>query len=486
MPAPITSAQITDFPFGVRSFGMPVVGGGRIMTTGRVFFVDSTAGAKGDDVSHGTTPQTPFATIAFAITACNNNSGDVILVLPGHVESVITPAGINCSVAGVSIIGISYNEGRDRPIITLSTSVTASIDINAANVTIENVVIDMTGIDAIVAGINVKSSDFTLHNNELITATAAGQAVRAILTNGNAARLRVIDNFLNGTTDVGTLVDIDIDGLIAIPDVEIGYNRLIGDFGTSAIKVTAGILATGLWIHHNTIVTFGIGQRAIDTLTAANGIVAFNYAVGSDVAQLISTGLAAIENFGYATGSSNQVGQPIPVVGTALAANHSLVDQIIGNQMSARRENFFLVTADFTQLAWNTVGTHEVVHLTGSVPSVFRVRILPICSIDLIGGGTISFGTKKDTAAFIAGTTATAIDSTEIWLDTTPTSQYLISGKGTVPGKIIDALVASSLNSIGYEITVGALTNGVIIFAVWWEPLVNPDDLATAGTGTAL
>mgnify|MGYP006139353905 CR=1 FL=1 len=55
-------------------------------------------------------------------TARALNKGDVIVVMPGHAETVSGAAGINCDVAGVSIVGLG--RGAARPTITMSAATT--------------------------------------------------------------------------------------------------------------------------------------------------------------------------------------------------------------------------------------------------------------------------------------------------------------------------------------------------------------------------
>lgn len=205
MAAPIQAAQMTHYPLGVSSFGFPLVG----KTTGRVFFVDSTSNNKGDDLNHGTSPMTPFSTIAYAVAQANlgSNRGDIVYVCPGHTETITTLGGITMSVAGVKLVGLG--DGRDRPKITLSSSVDASVLISAANCRIENIIIDETGVDGIgnagsgAAGLRIQEADFTLVSSEIILATAANQAACAIALTTAAHRCRILHNLIAGSTTAG-------------------------------------------------------------------------------------------------------------------------------------------------------------------------------------------------------------------------------------------------------------------------------------------
>lgn len=465
MAAPVQSVQIVDFSMGVASFGRPVVPGD---STGRAFFVDSTAPQKGDDVNHGAHPLVPFATIDFAIGQCTANRGDTIYVLPGHVETILTAAGINCDVAGVRLIG--FSDGRARPTITLSTSVNASLDINAASVIIDNFVIDMTGIDAIVAGINVKAADPIIRNCEFLFASAAGQANIVIKGNANCNRMRILNNFFNGGTNAGPASAIDVQA--NADGIEIAYNRIQGSFNLAAVELNT---PTNVFVHHNRIQNFAAGQLCLDL--DVTGSIEYNTVVGSDLTNVLSSSgaiAALIENYGYDSDTLGVSGTLIPAIGTALVAGSSLVDQIIGNNVSAFRANLVPVVADFTQVAWNTVAKHKLFVVSGRC----RVRIIAFCTSDLAAGGaaTIKLGHTTNTGAFIAATLATDIDNDEFWLSATPAKTFAYSA-------IIDQITAEA--SIGYEIAVTAMTAGRISFYCWWEPIGTTADDVVASTGIA-
>jgi len=127
---------LTHFPNGVSSFGMPVIGTSPIMTTGSIFFVDSgNTSAGGDAVNKGSDPSTPYLTIDYAVGKCTADKGDVIFVMPGHVEDLALGASIDADVAGISIIGLGV--GPSRPRIDYNGN-TALFIIGASGVTVAN------------------------------------------------------------------------------------------------------------------------------------------------------------------------------------------------------------------------------------------------------------------------------------------------------------------------------------------------------------
>jgi hypothetical protein len=98
--------------------------------------------------------------------------------LPGHSESVTAAAGIDADIAGVHVLGLG--EGSGRPTFTVSTATTADIDIDAANITFENMIFDLTGIDAVAGGIDVNAAGFTLKKSEVVLSDGSGPYCRRL------------------------------------------------------------------------------------------------------------------------------------------------------------------------------------------------------------------------------------------------------------------------------------------------------------------
>lgn len=237
--------------------GTPLVGrlrdildnveGGR---TGSTFFVHSGTGSSSNT---GKTASRPKATISQALALCTANKGDVVIVMPGHAETVSAAAGIAVDVAGVSIIG--RGTGSLRPTVTFDTVVGADLDVDAANVTIENFLF-LGGIDALTGPIDINAADCRLLDIE--TRDVTGQTVDFIVTDANADRL-LIDGWVHrGAAAAGAATALSIVG---------------GD----------GITVRNFWIDGN------FSVAAIENVTTA----ATNLTVGGGGANYIRTRNAA-------------------------------------------------------------------------------------------------------------------------------------------------------------------------------------------------
>lgn len=113
------------------------------------------------------------------------------------------------------------------------------------------------------------------------------------------------------------------------------------------------------------------------------------------------------------------------------------------------------------------VGAADLFTVTG----VVSVRLFAVCSGDLTSGGaaTIEAGISGNTAALLAQTTATGIDSGEIWTDTGPAT--------------VEALPAGSLLS-GTDIiqTIGTttITGGTLTYYCVWIPISSDGNVVAA------
>lgn len=180
---------ISNFPNGfadgVTIRGVPLLSA----YPGKVFWVSSTTGSNGN----AGTFERPWSTIDYAVGRCTANKGDIIVVLPGHTETVTAAAGLDLDVAGIAIVGLGA--GSNRPTVNFTTAVGADMDVDAANITIHNLLFT-GGIDALTGPIDINAADFAMVNCE--TRDVTGQATDFIVTDDNADRF-----FISGWKHLG-------------------------------------------------------------------------------------------------------------------------------------------------------------------------------------------------------------------------------------------------------------------------------------------
>jgi hypothetical protein len=122
----------------------------------------------GTSTGPGWSPQNPYSTIDAAIGACTADNNDLVVVLPGHAESIAAAAGVDADVAGITIWGLG--QGSNKPTVTMTTATTADVDIDAANITIRGLRF-VCDIDSLAAFIDCNSDYFTIEDCEFVTSS---------------------------------------------------------------------------------------------------------------------------------------------------------------------------------------------------------------------------------------------------------------------------------------------------------------------------
>ena len=266
------------------------------------YFVSSTLGNANAD---GTTKEKATTTIAKALDFCTASVGDIIWLMPGHAETISAAAGLALDVAGVTIVGVG--EGALQPSITFDTANTADMDVDAANVTVENVHFIANFAD-IAAAIDVNADDFTLRDcrfTELATLMNAKIWVQDAAA--TASDRITIENCYAIALDAANTHFINFAGT---PDgCVIRNNTLIGDWGTMAIGgagVVTNIVITDNMIYNaastnDSIVNLDatatgivMGNKACGAAAQANGFTATACAIAENYYGVISEDLSAI------------------------------------------------------------------------------------------------------------------------------------------------------------------------------------------------
>lgn len=116
--------SLTNFPEGLSSMGIPVLGAGAFLTQGNSWFVDA---LNGGDANDGMTPASAFKTLAQAQSVATANQNDVVYFLAnGNTASNTTDyqsANLAWAKSGVHLIGINNGSflGQRSRIAPLST-----------------------------------------------------------------------------------------------------------------------------------------------------------------------------------------------------------------------------------------------------------------------------------------------------------------------------------------------------------------------------
>lgn len=208
---------------------------------GNIFFVDSTNGT--DAAGRGLSPDAPLATLDYAVGLCTANQGDVILLAPGHAETLTASVTCTIDVAGVTIIGLGV--GSLQPTFTLGTDATATISVTAANCRIENIkVISDVADQAVGITVAAGGDGFTMRRCYLTDGAAAKELVIGVSLAAGCDRALIEDCEFYTTPAGGCASAIKMVG--ASDRTVIRNNIMLGDYSVACIDgaTAAGTLIT--------------------------------------------------------------------------------------------------------------------------------------------------------------------------------------------------------------------------------------------------
>jgi hypothetical protein len=366
-----------------------------------------------------------MATIDAAINRCVGSQGDVILVQPGHSETLT--AQISLDVIGVSIIGIG--EGTLRPYLTIN-GVIDGIDIGAANCRVENI------------GFNEST---------------AGATAQINIDAANAVVARCHHDM--GASDILGTITVTANGELATIEDCTG---IVTANGPAEWLLFEGVVDRP--ITRRNVIVCSDGTNAFDDGAINGGSVAVTNAVFNDN-RFLGGNVAAVAfvNIGSFTGQS--IG---PNFYSGGANNADEIGQ----------DGFQRLVNDITFVAGTTgaIASHEIFTVTGLV----YVKLTQVCTAELTNAvGDLQYGVAGATDTLIATTPEQLLSLGELWLDATPDGLIDTPANATFE-RIIPAGI-----DIGYEVTTAALADGTVRFVCEWKPLSEDGNVVAApGTGS--
>lgn len=291
---------------------------------GKVYWVSNAStlqrGQRGGSNSNKGTYDSPFSTLAYAVTQCIANRGDVIFIKPGHAETISSATALTLSIAGVAIIGLGL--GANRPTFTLDTATTATINVTAANIAIKNCIFSANFADIVSFFTLTTAKNFTLEGN-LFKATATNMnSLYVVDTNATTADcdgLSIIGNKWI-EPDTATLSMVKMDG--TNDSVTISGNYL--SLGVNNNKAALIAIATGKIITNADIGSNRVFRLNTDSATGAllvttdgstnTGMIYSNFVQHADTAAEVlvtaSAGFGVFQNF--ASGVAGASGYLLP------------------------------------------------------------------------------------------------------------------------------------------------------------------------------
>lgn len=229
-----------NLPNGVKNSGLTAIGASSLFTTGKTFYVQSTTGSDGN---LGTDPASPKGTVQGAISAARASLGDVVIIMPGHTETV-TASSLNLSKAGIKFVCLG--DGRNAPIFTLNAAA-STVDVSAANVAWYGGIFEATKLDVASAFTLATAPNFTLDGGTFIDTTAILNFLSIVTTSAvdnEADDVTVNDNVWYGLNLATPLAFLSV--LAATIRPTFTYNKMFHKATAGAEMITlAAKVVTG-------------------------------------------------------------------------------------------------------------------------------------------------------------------------------------------------------------------------------------------------
>jgi len=282
------------FPNGATMRGLPVLN----TYGGDVFWVDSGAGA---NTGKGTFDK-PFATIDYAIGRCTASNGDMIMVKPGHAETLA--ANITMDVIGVTVYGLG--QGTLRPTITVG-AFDGTVAMTAANSAMYNVrfVLEDTD-DTVASAITITADGCVVDGCETVVHATAQFTTHLTATDAQFVEIR--NNKFRSLHTASSTSGVVVDGC---DDLVMVGNTIDGHFTEHALDNTTPASADEIlraYIGYNNIINRSTtaGDLAVQLDAAATGMFEYNNIVGGlattaanyDIGDMASMGSLVADSVG--------------------------------------------------------------------------------------------------------------------------------------------------------------------------------------------
>ena len=148
---------------GNKSMGVRTTFGSWLAPPGKVAAYLGPAGLFEDTYSENLR----VTTLAQALGKCRSGKGDVILALPGYAENISSADYASALVAGTQLIGLGDPFASNAPKLTW-TAAAATFLLDVANVKIENMVLDFSGVADCAAPITVSAAGCGINGCRII------------------------------------------------------------------------------------------------------------------------------------------------------------------------------------------------------------------------------------------------------------------------------------------------------------------------------
>lgn len=316
----------SGFTQGVTIRGIPIT----IAHPGKVFYVSNSGipfsgGSQGSDSGEGSSRR-PFSTIDYAIGRCVAGRGDIIIVGPGHAETITAAGGITLDVDGVCIFG--QGTGANRPTLTYTTANTASVSWTADYCSMKNIRFVGNFLSIAAAILNSGGAYWTVEDCSFRDTDAThgflSCVTTTVSTNSDGGVFNNNVRYSDATTTPGTALKV----LNTTRGLEIGNNRLIhsvAENNVAAVLSHGALVVQDLYMHDNVVYSVNTdtatgGILVTTSATTGSGMIINNKIRALDVAAAILVTATAVQyglfNNLYTGETTLASGFVLPAIGT--------------------------------------------------------------------------------------------------------------------------------------------------------------------------
>jgi hypothetical protein len=253
--------SLSRYPHGISSFGVPIIGSGPIITTGSVFFVDDS----GSNNNSGADPTQPFATLAYAESQCTAGVGDIIVLMPGHAETVATAITLNTQ--GLKVVGLGH--GALRPNFTVGVAGDI-VTLDADDIWLDNIMFTGHATTAATSFIDINGNDDIIISNCLFM--GAEKPTESITVAAGSDRL-VFENCVFHHTAAGIDVDIIFEGGCEDPTIRNCYFNYVESAGVDEAAIWFSYSCTGILIDSCRVIGLADGNGLVTAANTTTGLV---------------------------------------------------------------------------------------------------------------------------------------------------------------------------------------------------------------------
>ncbi len=223
---------------------------GQINNAGNVFYADSNASGSGT----GTSWTNAVTTIKAAALKCASDNGDVLLVAPGHAETLTASDAVDITRTGLRIYGLGV--GENRPTLTYTTNGefvlgADDVEIHGFNFIAGNAVTHAIDVEAGVENYVINNCRFWT------TSVGTDEFIDCIDIATGADNGRITNN----RVEMGAASAVSFVTNVGADYTEIADNTVDGDFSTACI---VDVTTASIWlnIHDNSLINGTVGGTA--------------------------------------------------------------------------------------------------------------------------------------------------------------------------------------------------------------------------------